>query len=146
MTASQKAVTDGEIAVDEARARGARSIVMVGALGGERSDHALQHYAHALHLQSLGIDVLLMSGEEEARPLLPGDMTVDLPEGSLFSVIGFTALEGLTIRNARYPLDGFDLPFGSSRTLSNVANGPVTFHLRSGMGLILARPHDMTGA
>lgn len=143
---AKKAETDGAIAVGEAISRGARAIVMVGALGGERSDHALQHFAHALQLKQEGVDVLLLSGEEEARPLVPGTLRVDLPAGSLFSVIGFTALEDLSIVNARYPLEGFRLPFGSSRTLSNVAMGPVEFRLGSGLGLLLARPHDMTGA
>lgn len=143
---AQKAETDGAIAVGEALSRGAGAIVMVGALGGERSDHALQHFAHALQLKHSGIDVLLLSGEEEARPLVPGRVCVDLPAGSLFSVIGFSDLEDLSIENARYPLDGFHLPFGSSRTLSNVALGPVAIRLGSGQGLLLARPHDMTGA
>lgn len=143
---AQKAETDGAIAVGEALLRGAGSIIMVGALGGERSDHALQHFAHALQLKRDGIDVLLLSGEEEARPLVPGERSVDLPAGSLFSVIGFTALDDLSIKNARYPLEGFHLPFGSSRTLSNVALGPVDLRLGSGYGMLLARPHDMTGA
>lgn len=143
---AQKVATDGEIAVSEALNRGARRVVLFGALGGERSDHALQHFAQALQLREDGVDVLLSSGEEEAVPLIPGVMTVDLPAGSLFSIVGFTALEGLFIDGARYPLADFTLPFGSSRTISNVALGPVKITLKSGRGLLLARPHDMTGA
>jgi thiamine pyrophosphokinase len=63
----------------------------------------------------------------------------------MFSVLGLDRLEGLTIQNARYPLDGFELPFGSSRTISNVAEGEVTFDLRAGRALVLARPHDFSG-
>ena len=79
-------------------------------------------------------------------PLLPGEKRLDVPEGSLFSILGVTALDGLSIVNARYPLDDFHLPFGSSRTVSNVANGPVDISLRSGKALILARPFDFSGA
>lgn len=143
---AQKAATDGEIAVSEALARGARRVVLLGALGGDRSDHPLQHFAQALKLREDGVDVLLSSGEEEAIPLIPGVMTADLPGGSLFSIVGFTGLEGLFIDGARYPLSDFTLPFGSSRTISNVALGPVRITLKSGRGLLLARPHDMTGA
>ena len=70
----------------------------------------------------------------------------DLPAGSLFSVIGFSELEGLDILNARYPLENFFLPFGSSRTISNVAEGPVAFSLKRGKAMIFARPYDLTGA
>lgn len=142
----QKAATDGEIAVSEALARGARRIVLLGALGGERSDHALQHFVQALKLREEGLDVLLSSGDEEAMPLLPGVMLADLPEGSLFSVVGFTGLGDLSIENARYPLQRFNLPFGSSRTISNVALGPIRLTLGSGRALLLARPFDLTGA
>lgn len=142
----QKALTDGEIAVGEALERGARRLILVGALRGERSDHALQHYALALRLAGDGIDTMLTSGEEEAWPLLPGDREVPLPVGSLFSIVGFSALEGLSIAGARYPLHDFSLPFGSSRTLSNVAEGPIRLSLREGAALVLARPYDLTGA
>ncbi len=138
--------TDGEIATLEAIERGATRLIFAGALGGERSDHALQHLFQAISLTERGFDVLLTSGTEEAVPMLPGEKTLDVPKGSLFSIIGFSALEGLDIIGARYPLDNFSLPFGSSRTVSNVAEGPLEFHLKSGRAMILARPQDFTGA
>ncbi len=138
--------TDGTIATAVAIERGAERLILVGALGGERSDHAVQHLLHALSLAERGFDVLLTSGTEEAVPLLPGSLHLDLPTGSLLSVIGFSDLEGLDITNVRYPLHKFSLPFGSSRTVSNVAEGPVTFALDRGKAMILARPYDLTGA
>ncbi|MGF9565820.1 thiamine diphosphokinase [Neorhizobium sp. JUb45] len=138
--------TDGEIATGEAIARGAKRLILAGALGGERSDHALQHLLHAVRLAEEGFDILLTSGEEEAVPLLPGTITLDLPGNSLFSVLGFSDLEGLDIRNVRYPVTDFSLPFGSSRTVSNVAEGTVEFSLQRGRAIVLARPYDLTGA
>jgi thiamine pyrophosphokinase len=141
-----KGVTDGEIAVSEALSRGASRLVLVGALAGERSDHALFHLLYAVSLAERGFDVVLTSGTEEAYPLLSGDLSVDLPAGSLFSIAGFTALEGLDIDNARYPLEDFALAFGSSRTISNVAEGALRLRLESGKAIVLARPYDLTGA
>jgi thiamine pyrophosphokinase len=142
-----KAVTDGEIAVAEAIARGATRLVFVGALGGERSDHALQHYLNALGLVEDGYEVVLTSGEEEAYPFIEqSELALELPKGALFSVLGFTALEGLTIQNARYPLQDFQLPFGSSRTISNIAEGPISVSLSRGRAMLLARPYDFSGA
>ncbi|MCJ8519912.1 thiamine pyrophosphokinase [Pseudorhizobium tarimense] len=139
--------TDGEIATAEAIARGAQRLILAGALGGERSDHALQHFLHAMSLAERGFDVLLTSGREECVPLTPKTpTTLDLPQGSLFSVAGLSDLSGLTITDARYPLNAFALPFGSSRTISNVAEGSVRFSVDHGRAIILARPYDMTGA
>ena len=142
---AEKALTDGELALRMALEGGASDIVMVGALGGERADHAWAHVVQALALAMEGRQVFLTSGAEEGYPLLPGRITLDLPKASMFSVLGLDRLEGLTIQNARYPLDGYALPFGSSRTISNVAEGEVTFDLRAGRALVLARPHDFSG-
>lgn len=140
-----KAATDGEIAVSEAIDRGAVRLILAGAMGGERSDHAIQHLLYGVHLAERGLDVLLTSGDEEAVPLLPGDVTLALPACSLFSVLGFSDLTGLFIENARYPLRDFHLPFGASRTISNVAEGDVRFSLGSGRAIVLARPYDLSG-
>lgn len=142
---AEKMLTDGELAVQIALERGATRIVLVGALGGERADHLWAHLVQALALASSGTDIVLSSGEEEGHPLLPGSLTLGLPKASLFSVLGFDDLHGLTIVNARYPLDRYHLPFGSSRTISNVAEGEVTFNLDSGRALVLARPNDFSG-
>ncbi|HTO30308.1 MAG TPA: thiamine diphosphokinase [Pararhizobium sp.] len=138
--------TDGEIAVAAALERGAKRLILAGALGGTRSDHAFMHLLYAAKLAEDGIDVLLTSGDEEAYPLLPGHRAIDLPKGSLFSILGLDTLTGLSIKGARYPLENFHLPFGSSRTISNVAEGAVRFTLSSGRALILARPQDLSGA
>lgn len=141
-----KSETDGEIAVGEALRLDAGRLVLAGALGGTRSDHAFQHLVYAASLAESGLDVTLTSGEEEATPLLPGETTLDLPQGSLFSIIGFCDLHGLNIDNARYPLRDFHLPFGSPRTISNVAEGPVRLSLTAGRGIVLARPYDLSGS
>jgi thiamine pyrophosphokinase len=142
---AEKALTDGELALQMAIEEGASEIIMVGALGGERADHAWAHVVKALALAMEGRRTYLTSGAEEGYPLLPGRLTLDLPKASLFSVLGLDRLEGLTIQNARYPLDDYELVFGSSRTISNVAEGEVTFDLRAGRALVLARPHDFSG-
>ncbi|HEV7307744.1 thiamine diphosphokinase [Ensifer sp.] len=141
-----KAATDGEIAVEAALSRGADRLIFAGALGGTRSDHAFLHLLQAVSLAERGLPVMMTSGEEEAYPLLAGAFGLDLPKGCLFSVLGLTELTGLSIANARYPLTDFTLPFGSSRTVSNVAEGPLRFTLKSGRAIVLARPYDLSGA
>ncbi|MCD1634073.1 thiamine diphosphokinase [Martelella mediterranea] len=141
-----KNLTDGALAVEEALERGARRIVMAGALQGERTDHGLMNLLLAVRLAGDGIDIVLTSGEEEAHPLLAGETVVEMPEGALFSVLGVSDLAGLSIGNAVYPLEDFALPFGAARGVSNKAKGgPVRFGLKNGSGIIILRPHDFSG-
>lgn len=143
---AEKNFTDGELAIEQAIERGARRLVLVGAFGGERTDHAVSHLLQAVTLAERGLDVVLTSGVEEAVALLPGSRDLELPAGSLFSVIAFTALTGLSLSGVKYPLDKAQIAFGASRTISNVAEGPLTVSLASGRALIVARPHDFSGA
>ncbi len=98
-----KASTDGEIAVSEAIARGAKRLVLAGALAGERSDHAIQHLLYAVSLAEQGYDMLLTSGREEAVPLIAGKIELDLPPDSLFSVPGLSELHGPDDRKRALP-------------------------------------------
>ena len=131
--------------MEEAVALGARRIVLAGALGGERSDHAFFHMTLACSLFARGIDMLLTSGLEEGCPLGPGSRTFDLPPSSMFSILNFDHVRGLNIEGARYPLADFELPFGSSRTISNIAEGPVTITIAQGTAMLVARPFDLSG-
>ncbi|WP_420407967.1 thiamine diphosphokinase [Hoeflea sp.] len=142
---AEKNFTDGELAVEEAIDRGATRLILAGAFHGPRTDHAIYHLLHAVTLAEKGLQVVLTSGLEEARPLLPGSFEFALPAGSLFSVIALTNLEGLTLDGAKYPLEGIDIAFGASRTISNVATGPLRVGLKSGRAVLLCRPHDFSG-
>ncbi|MDH4987582.1 thiamine diphosphokinase [Aminobacter anthyllidis] len=132
--------TDGELAVAAARNLGATSLVLVGAFGGPRADHAFLHLALALKLAEEGMHVILTSGRQEAHPLLPGTMALDYVDGTLFSILAFSELSGLSEEGAKWPLDSVEVPFGSSRTLSNEVRGALRVSLGSGRALLLAHP------
>jgi thiamine pyrophosphokinase len=84
---------------------------------------------------------LLTSGAQEGVPLLPGPETrLDYEDGTPFSVLGFSDLEGLTLSGAKWPLDRRFVPFGSSLTLSNEVRGALTARLDAGRAMLLARP------
>lgn len=132
--------TDGELAIDAAIERGATSLVIAGAFGGPRADHAYLHMALAVRLAESGVPVLLTSGAQEGRPLLPGRSDFDYEAGTLFSVLGFGDLTGLTVRGARWPLDAVAVPFGSSLIVSNEVTKDLVIELGSGRALLLAHP------
>lgn len=131
--------TDGELAVDIALAEGATSLVVAGAFGGPRADHAYLHMALAIRLAERRVPVRLTSGEQEGHPLLPGTHGFDYPWGTLFSVLGFSDLHGLSIDGAEWPLDRVRMPFGSSLTISNRVTGSLSVTLAKGRALLVAQ-------
>ena len=130
--------TDGEAAILAAHARGADDFLLVGALRGPRSDHAFSNLVLSAGLSEAGHAVTLFDGREIAVPLRPSAITLDLPDGTPFSILKFSDVEGLTVSGARWPLDAVDLPFGAIVTQSNQALGPVTASLSAGRAILLA--------
>ena len=130
--------TDGELAIEEGIARGATQFLMIGAFGGARTDHALLHIFQALALAHRGYDVILTNGLEDAMPMLSGEKTFNLADGTLFSLVGFGQLEGVSIAGAKWPLTNRLVEAGSSLTLSNVATGPVHVSIKSGEALFIS--------
>lgn len=140
-----KAKTDGELGVDIARELGATSLVLAGAFGGPRSDHEFLHLALGMRLAEAGVGVILTSGAQEGHPLRNGeDKAFDYADGTLFSIVGFTELGGLTVQGAKWPLDRVEVPFGSSLTISNEVRGPLRVALRHGRAMLIAHPDIQT--
>ncbi|MER8514653.1 thiamine diphosphokinase [Mesorhizobium sp. M0761] len=144
----EKDKTDGELAIAAALERGATSLVLAGAFGGKRADHAFLHLALSLQLAETGTKVLLTSGAQEGAPLLPGKAGFDYADGTLFSVLGFSDLSGLTVSGAKWPLDHVEVVFGSSLTISNEVKsnktgGGLEIELGHGRALLLAHPYPL---
>jgi thiamine pyrophosphokinase len=140
---AEKDNTDGELAIAAAIERGATSLVLAGAFGGKRADHAFLHLALALRLAEAGTDVLLTSGAQEAIPLLSGKAEFDYADGTLFSVLGFSDLSGLTVIGAKWPLHDVAMAFGSSLTISNEVRGKLEIALGGGRAMLLAHPFPL---
>jgi thiamine pyrophosphokinase len=141
---AEKDRTDGELAVEAAMARGATSLVLAGAFGGPRADHAYLHLALALKLAEQGFPTILTDGRQEGRPLLTGATVFDYLPGTLFSIIGFSDLTGLSVTGARWPLGRIAMPFGSSLTISNDVTGELHIELQGGRALLIAHPFPGT--
>ena len=136
---AEKDETDGAIAVAAAIRRGATEIVLLGGLGGQ-TDHTLGVLGQSFEIARKGFACLLTSGREEAWPLIPGEMTVELPPDTRLSIIPYTDLEGLDLDGVKWPLEDRSVPLGSTLTLSNVALGSVRIALRAGHAIAIAYP------
>ena len=141
---ADKDMTDGELAVAAALGLGATSLVLAGAFGGPRADHAFLHLALALRLAEAGTPTLLTSGTQEGHPLLPGTAAFDYEDGTLFSILAFSELSGLTEEGAKWPLDRVVVPFGSSLTLSNEVRGALRISLQRGRAILVAHPDPLS--
>ena len=135
---AEKDKTDGELAVEAAFARGATALVLAGAFGGPRADHAYLHMVLAMRLAEAGIAVTLTSGDQEGVPLGAGRARFDYEAGTLFSILGFSDLTGLSLAGAKWPLDDVTVPFGSSLTISNEVRGGLEIALGGGRAMLLA--------
>jgi len=142
----KKDSTDGALAIDAALQAGAREIILCGAFGG-RSDQVLLHMTMAAALAEQNITCWLTNGVEEGYPVLSGQHRFSLPTGSLFSLIAFEAITGLTIKGAEWSGQWPGLDFGSSLCLSNVvvpsstADGlhhTLEISMTAGKGIVIA--------
>jgi thiamine pyrophosphokinase len=134
----EKAMTDGDLAIDEALRRGAARLVLAGALGGPRSDHAAHHLMKILALADAAVHALLTSGDEEAWPLPPGTHVFDFAPGTVFSIVPLEPLSGLSVSRAKWELKDADIAFGASVTLSNVAQSAPIIELAQGRAVVFA--------
>jgi thiamine pyrophosphokinase len=141
---AEKAATDGGLAIAVARERGARELILAGGFGGQ-ADHTAGHFGQILQLARAGLTSFITSGDEEAYPLIPGTVRIDLPEQSRLSIVPFTDLAGLGLEGVKWPLVKHNVPLGSTLTLSNVALGPVRITLQAGHAIAIAYPRLTNG-
>ena len=146
--------SDTELAVRHAIGTGATEIVVLGALGGTRVDHALANVMLLAMPELAGIDarmlgvgarVRLLSAvrpESQARSVeldgRVGDLVTLLPLG--------VDVEGVTTSGLRYPLSDESLLAGRSRGLSNVrTSGSASVRIERGRLLIVEAPDTLSG-
>jgi thiamine pyrophosphokinase len=119
--------SDTELALREAIGRGARRIVVLGALGGVRFDHALANVLLLAMPELRGVDVALVDGTTTVR-LLAADasggegaaMPLARAPGDLVSLLPLTArVDGVITDGLRYALRDETLHQGAARGLSN---------------------------
>jgi thiamine pyrophosphokinase len=141
--------TDTELALIAARDRGATRITILGAVGGDRLDHALANVLLLAHPAIAGCRVeLLDPGGRVSLLRAPGPdggpVFRDLagPVGALVSLIplGVDA-EHVATEGLAYPLRGETLAVGPARGCSNVRTaGTARVTLGSGLLLVIESP------
>jgi len=119
--------SDTELAVLAAIELGAREIVVVGALGGRRLDHALANLGLLAHPALVGRSCVFLAAETRVTLLTgPASRAVAGRVGDIVSLLPLgDGVTGVTTEGLRYPLRGEPLPVGPARGLSNVRDADV---------------------
>lgn len=130
-----KDASDTELALREALRRGAKEIVIVGALGGVRFEHALANVLLLSLPELAGCEVRLVDGASTIRLLGDGQsLSLSVDDGELVSLLPLTErAEGVRTHGLRFALDDEVLEQGTTRGLSNeIQAGAASVELRRG--------------
>jgi thiamine pyrophosphokinase len=135
--------SDTELALRAALDAGADDIVLLGAIGGGRIDHALANIGLLADAALAGRSLTILGPDGRIR-LLRGPGSIDLSGrvGDLVSLLPFGAdVEGVVTEGLRYPLRDEVLAAGPARGLSNVRIAPeARVTVRSGRLLVVETP------
>jgi thiamine pyrophosphokinase len=145
-SARAKDESDAELALMAALRRRASHVTILGALGGQRFDHALANVGLLALPEPAVAEVELLDGTTRVRLLRapaadggPARLDLSGTPGDLVSLLPLGApAEGITTAGLLYPLSDEPLRPGPARGLSNVrANPAASVSLRRGSLLIV---------
>ena len=138
--AVDKDASDTELAVEMALGAGAASVVVLGAVGGERLDHELANLLLLADPALAGHDVRAVRGTAQVRAVSGGErLALDGSSGDLVTLlpVGGDAT-GVSTEGLRWALDGATLAIGRSRGLSNeVVGSPASVRVTHGTLLVI---------
>jgi thiamine pyrophosphokinase len=122
---ADKDATDLELALDEAVARGAATVVVIGGHGG-RLDHLLANASLLAAPKYATVAISARWGPADVVIVRAGTSVLSGAVGSTVSLLPVHGPAiGVRTSGLRYPLDGEVLPLGTSRGVSNVFDAPT---------------------
>ena len=146
--AAAKDESDTELALDEALARGATRVVIIGAFGGKRLEHTLANILLIASERLKGRDICLADGASALRVMHDHEsLDIHGSAGDFVSLLPLTRrVSGVTTVGLRYGLTGEVLEQGPARGLSNqLLNGAATIHIDQGrLAVIHTRRTEVT--
>ena len=124
---AEKDLTDTQLAVDLALARGAGEIVIIGGLSG-RLDHTLSNLAVLEHLHALGVPAVINDGYNRARFIRNGSTLVGRGAYRYISLLAADpVVKGVEIEGVKYPLKKATLKRSYQYAVSNELTGNCAF-------------------
>jgi thiamine pyrophosphokinase len=131
-----KNMTDTEAAMDYALGAGADDITVLGALG-TRADHMLSNIGMLLRAREKGAACRIIDEINELETAA-GEYTIEGLVGQTVSILPLTGNLIVTASGLEYPLEQLELPFGSSRGVSNrIKDQNAHLSISGGIALII---------
>ena len=116
----EKDFTDMKVAVDEGLARGYRSFVIFGALGGERYDHSVANIALLSYICSKNARGRLIHGKKTFLAFSDCEVRINGEKGSYVSVFSLCdESKGVSIENLKYTAKSITLRLDTPMGVSN---------------------------
>ena len=118
-----------EIALKTAKKFEAESITIIGGEGKEL-DHL---FSNLLCISSFNDKEVTRWITKTESIIFSNQKVYDVEENKIFSILPLTDLDNLTIRGSKWDIQDESIPYGSSRTLRNIALGnTLEVHCKSG--------------
>lgn len=128
--------TDTEAAVNLAIERGAKNIVMLGAVG-TRLDHSLANVSILKPIFEQGIFAKIIDDNTEMF-ISDSEVSLCANVGETISILPLCSDITVSASGLKYPLDELFLPFGTSRGVSNIIeSSSVSINISGGYALIV---------
>lgn len=137
---TDKEASDTELALRAALGAGASAVVLLGALGGTRLDHALANLLLLADPSLAGFDARVVQGGSTVRVVRGGDaLRLEARIGAPVSLLPVDGeVTGIRTDGLRWPLHGETLRIGRSRGLSNeVIAAGASIHVQRGTLLVV---------
>lgn len=107
---TEKDETDMMLAVDYGYEKGYRNFVLIGALGGERSDHSVANIQLLHYITSKGARGSIYHGDEVFTAFSDGTLALSAELNGYVSVFSLSdESRGVSIRNLKYEVEDFTL-------------------------------------
>ena len=144
---SDKDITDGELAIQEAISRGAQRIyLLAGFTGDNRVDHSISHFFQLARFSETGVDIRMVDHDKQAYILTPNiTHAISGRQNASLSLIPMDKnVTGVSTKGLRYELNDEPLDFGSTRSLSNeMLYESATIHVQTGLLLVVIVDTDL---
>lgn len=128
--------TDTEAAVNLAIERGAKNIIILGAMG-SRLDHSLANISMLKLIHEKGAFGKILDDNTEMF-VCDTEVTLKANLGQTMSILPFSGDIIVSASGLKYPLKELALPFGTSRGVSNIIEeSSVNIHVTGGYALII---------
>lgn len=115
----EKDDTDLQLALSIAKEKGAKSITVIGGIGG-RVDHTFGNVQNIVHYSEDGTDIIMLDPFQSITVQRPGTKVYRGDKNTKFSVFAHSAeVTGITYKGAYYPLDNHTITNSFPLGISN---------------------------